>query len=119
MSEQSAIEKVVAHFSKQGLKKTHVEEWGLDVYYKPLTLSERHKINEASEFNPSFSPAYTLIYKALDEDGKRLFKTGDAAELKKSSVFSVVTTVAAKITGAVSEDGADGLESDEERAKNS
>ena len=71
-----AIERAKTHFAEQDVKVIKVPEWGeedkpLEIYSKPLTLSETSKLYKMSKNDDLTMMAYVLIYKALDENGDK------------------------------------------------
>ena len=77
-----AIERANTHFAEQDVKVIKVPEWGeedkpLEIYSKPLTLSETSKLYKMSTNDDLTMMAYVLIYKALDADGNKLFDIGN------------------------------------------
>lgn len=116
-AKQSAIELVKRHFqSKLGgtLSKHHVEGWGLDVYYRPVTtLKQEAKIVELSSQGKSVEALVeSIIQKALGEDGKPLFTMGDKASLMNEADPTIVLNLARVLNGS-------DLPSVEEAEKNS
>jgi hypothetical protein len=81
-----AIERAKAHFAEQDVKVIEVAEWGEDdkplkIYSKPLTLAETSKLYKMSKEDDLTMMAYLLIYKALDENGDKLFTLDDKSSL--------------------------------------
>jgi len=78
----SAIDNAKKHFAEQDVKVIEVPEWGEDdkalkIYSKPLTLAETSKLYKMSKEDDLTMMAYVLIYKALDENGDKLFDLAD------------------------------------------
>ena len=85
----SAIDNAKKHFAEQDVKVTEVPEWGdenkpLKIYSKPLTLAETSKLYKMSREDDLTMMAYVLIYKALDENGDKLFDLADKNALLNS-----------------------------------
>ena len=85
----SAIERAKKHFEDQDVKVIEVAEWGEDdkplkIYSKPLTLAETSKLYKMSKEDDLTMMAYVLIYKALDDNGEKLFDLGDKNALVNS-----------------------------------
>lgn len=102
---KSAIEKVTNHFRGQlggALKKHTVEEWGLEVYYRPITtLKQEAKIVELSTQGKSVEALVeTIIMKALDADGKPIFKSLDKVTLMNEADPKVVLDLARVLNGS-------------------
>ena len=81
-----AIERAKAHFDSLDIKKINVPEWGEDgqsllIYSKPLTLQETSKLYRMAQDDDMAMLAYVLIYKALDENGEKIFSLEDKQTL--------------------------------------
>lgn len=97
-----AIESAKVHFSGLSIEMVEVPEWGADgeplkVYYKPMTLAEKNKLYKLATNDDLEIMAYTLIYKALDADGNKLFDLGDKRALMHEVDADVAAELAAKI----------------------
>jgi|TARA_R100000951_G_scaffold115592_1_gene124186 hypothetical protein len=99
-----AIERAKEHFAEQDVKVIEVPEWGneneaLKIYSKPLTLSETSKLYKMSKDDDLTMMAYVLIYKALDENGDKLFDLSDKRALLNDVDQQVLVDVATQIMG--------------------
>ena len=99
-----AIENAVKHFAEQDVKVIEVPEWGdeenpLKIYSKPLTLAETSKLYKMSQEDDLTMMAYVLIYKALDENGDKLFDLSDKNSLLNKVDREVLVSVAQQIMG--------------------
>jgi len=99
-----AIERAKEHFAQQDVKVIEVPEWGnedesLKIYSKPLTLSETSKLYKMSKDDDLTMMAYVLIYKALDENGDKLFDLSDKRALLNDVDQQVLVDVATQIMG--------------------
>ena len=99
-----AIENAVKHFAEQDVKVIEVPEWGEDdkplrIFSKPLTLAETSKLYKMSKEDDLTMMAYVLIYKALDENGDKLFDLGDKNALLNSVDREILVSVATQIMG--------------------
>jgi hypothetical protein len=99
-----AIENAVKHFAEQDVKVIEVPEWGdeenpLKIYSKPLTLAETSKLYKMSQEDDLTMMAYVLIYKALDENGDKLFDLSDKNALLNKVDREVLVNVAQQIMG--------------------
>ena len=69
----------------------------LEVYWHPLTISERESIVESTEKTDSDDAndfaLNMMVQKALDADGKRLFQDGEKAVLKNAVDASVLQDI--------------------------
>jgi hypothetical protein len=100
----SAIDNAKKHFAEQDVKVIEVPEWGEDdkplrIFSKPLTLAETSKLYKMSKEDDLTMMAYVLIYKALDENGDKLFDLGDKNALLNSVDREILVGVATKIMG--------------------
>ncbi len=80
------IDRAKAHFDTLDVKKIIVPEWGeddkpLEIYAKPLTLQETQKLWAMAKDSEMTMLAYVLIYKALDENGDKIFTLEDKQAL--------------------------------------
>ena len=100
----SAIERAKKHFEDQDVRVIEVAEWGEDdkplkSYSKPLTLAETSKLYKMSKEDDLTMMAYVLIYKALDDNGDKLFDLGDKNSLLNSVDREILVNVAQQIMG--------------------
>ena len=100
----SAIDNAKKHFAEQDVKVIEVPEWGEDdkplrIFSKPLTLAETSKLYKMSKEDDLTMMAYVLIYKALDENGDKLFDLGDKNALLNSVDREILISVATQIMG--------------------
>ena len=99
-----AIERAKTHFAEQDVKVIEVAEWGEDdkplkIYSKPLTLAETSKLYKMSKEDDLTMMAYVLIYKALDDNGDKLFDLGDKNALLNNVDREILVDVATQIMG--------------------
>ena len=100
-----AIERAKAHFDNLDIKKISVPEWGDDdgnslvIYSKPLTLQETSKLFRLSKEDDLTMMAYILIYKALDENGEKIFSLEDKNVLLNKVSREVLVRVASEMMG--------------------
>jgi len=92
------------------LRSHHVKEWGRDVCFKPTTPHETALVKaQLSDDDPSvYFVVGLIILKALDENGKRLFKNEDAKSLRKLPYQQALTELASKMQERVSVEDAEG-----------
>ena len=100
----SAIDNAKKHFAEQDVKVIEVPEWGEDdkplkIYSKPLTLAETSKLYKMSKEDDLTMMAYVLIYKALDENGDKLFDLADKNALLNHVDREILVSVATQIMG--------------------
>jgi hypothetical protein len=99
-----AIEKATTHYKSKlsgEMKKLHVSEWDLDIYYRPLTnLRQEAEIVELTKAGKSVEAlVVSIINKAMDEDGNPLFQRADRTALMNQADPTVVLTVATQLNG--------------------
>jgi len=105
---RSAIDIATGHFKdKLGgkLLKYHSEDWGMDIYYKATaSLAVENKIMSLQQQNKTAEALVeSVISKALDENGEKLFKPTDRAEFLHSVDPQVIIKVATVLNNANAE----------------
>ena len=103
----SVLDNMTQHFSSQEVKVIEVPEWGeegapLQIYHKPFTLSEQKKLYSMSKEDNIEMLAYTLILKAIDENGEKLFTLADKPALMHKVDPYILARVAGEITSVAS-----------------
>ena len=93
-----AIEKAKSHFDLQDIQSYYVEEWDLKIFWKPLTLGETAKLFKVSREDSLTMMAMVLIYKALDEEGNKIFSIDDKPALLNNVDRNVLVKVAQLMT---------------------
>ena len=93
------LEKISNHYQKAiagDLEKIKVEEWDMDIYCKRTYpfKDEAKMIELQSQGKTVEALVESLIVKALDKDGKRLFFDADRVNLMNEADPSVVIKVA-------------------------
>ena len=95
-----AIDFARAHFSAKARITVEVPEWPVEgggplvVHASPLTLAEKQRIDKYREtWGKMEALAYTLIIKAEDAEGKKLFSLDD----KRSLMTQVDPDVLARV----------------------
>lgn len=80
----SALDQLKKAANLQPVKKVVVLSDGSEFVFwrSPLTMAERERAQKGSNDDTNAFALQLLILKAQDEDGKRLFQLGQAAELK-------------------------------------
>lgn len=82
----SAIDKFKAHYEASERRSLRIDELGLDVYCRPMTIGEQSKIDskvKAKDGNHFDAAIYTIIEKCEDEAGEKLFTLDDKQALMK------------------------------------
>lgn len=99
------LEKATSHFRSKisgEMKKIHVPEWECDIYFKPtLTLREQGKLVElASQGKQVEALVESLIVKARNIDGTKMFNMADKATLMNEVDPNVIIRVVGEINEA-------------------
>lgn len=84
------------------LKKIHCEEWDCDIYYRTTyPLKDEAKIMQlTTEGKAVEALVESIVTKARDKDGKRLFHDADRIKLMNEADPNVVIRVASAINNA-------------------
>lgn len=95
---------------KVPLQSHYVKEWGKDVYFKPATPHETALIKaKLNEDDPAiYYVVQTVILKALNENGKRLFCDADAKKLRKMPYQQAMNELTAAMNERISVEDAEG-----------
>ena len=104
-----ALDKITSHFNDaiaNNLLKGHIDEWDLDFYYYPtypmrdevsiMDLSAKGKVIE--------SVVETIIIKARDENGDRMFTNADKTELMRKADSKILIKMAGIINNVEIDD---------------
>lgn len=100
----AAIDQITAHFNRQEMRRIEVPEWGeegqpLVIFSRPMTLEEKQKLLNVGERDGRLMMLVeTLIMKALDANGGRLFQIDAKKSLKSNADPDVLARVALEIT---------------------
>jgi hypothetical protein len=104
----SPVEKIAAHYKSAisgDMKMYHVKEWDMDIYYRTTyPFKDEARILELQAAGKSVEALVeSLIVKARDKDGKRLFQDADKFSLLHEADPAVLIKACAAInTGATS-----------------
>ena len=106
--DKSIKQKALSHFKAKiagNLFKYHVDEWDCDVYYRATAsmATEAKIMNLTQSGKTAEALVESIVLKALDEDGKRIFKDSDRIELLNETDPSVLIKVAGILNNANSE----------------
>lgn len=99
------LDKITKHYHREingDLEKMNVPEWDMDIYYKrtyPFE-TEAKVIELQSQGKVVDALVESLIQKARDKDGKRIFNEEDRIVLMKEADPTVITKVAGTINNA-------------------
>ncbi len=102
---QRATDNIVKHYQTKingDLQKLHVEEWDMDIYYRnTYSFQDESKIVELQAKGLVVDAlVQSLIVKARDKDGKRLFHDLDMKRLMTEADPAIITRVAGHINNA-------------------
>lgn len=107
----SVIDIAKSHFENIGVQSMEVPEWKdgddkpVTLYWNPITLLEKDRLLKKSQsLNDVAILADVLIMKALDKDGKKVFKLSDKETLMHKADPDVLTRIASKMVQAPSVD---------------
>lgn len=96
------LDKATAHFDSLGIKKIKIPEWDSVIYATPFTLNEKRKLVKFSNGNDAEFMIRTLIMKAQDKDGKKVFELLDKPSLMGHAHSGVIERVVGEIVDSVS-----------------
>ena len=103
------LDKATMHFRSKisgEMKKIHVPEWDCDIYFKAtLTLKEQGKLVElASQGKQVEALVESLIVKARNQDGTKMFAMPDKMVLLNEVDPNVIIRVVGEINAVTDED---------------
>lgn len=109
------IERATSHFRSKlsaEMKSVYVPEWECKIFFKPtITLKEQSKLIElASSGKQVEALCESLIVKARNEDGSKMFSAADKVVLMNEVDPSVIIRVVGEINAANEEDTVESLE---------
>jgi hypothetical protein len=109
------LDKATSHFRSKisgDMKKITVPEWECDVYFKTaITLKEQSKLIElASQGKQVEALVESLIVKARNIDGTKMFSIADKIVLMNEVDPSVIIRVVGEINSATEEDALEAVE---------
>ena len=94
------LDNAKAHFDKLETKVIEVEEWDTVIYATPFTMGEKKKLwKHAKEDDIEFM-VRTLLLKALDKDGEKMFDLSDKITLMNHVDPNVIVRVVGDISVA-------------------
>ena len=102
---QSVRDKAISHYKQRlasKLYKYHVEEWDCDIYYRSTSsMRTESKIMALTQNGKSAEALVeSIILKALDKDGNRVFNEGDRPALLNEVDPQVIIKVATVLNNA-------------------
>lgn len=92
------LERLVADFDAQGRQSIAVPEMDCEIYWSPMTVSERSRIvARVNDSNASEATVYAVILKAETADGEKMFSLEDKQTLMRRVRASVIERIASAI----------------------
>ena len=87
--------KALAHFKALGVKKIEVKEWNTTIYSKPMTMAEKKVLLDMVQNSNDDTDILirTLIFKAEDELGNKLFDVSDKKNLSNNVSSDVIIKI--------------------------
>lgn len=98
--EAPAIDKITSHFKAKldnELKKIHVPEWDIDIYYGPETCEARDSYMHLLIDKRFEGYVNILIKRALYADGRRMFREADRISIMKEADPKIVSRIGSEI----------------------
>lgn len=92
----SLLDRISAHFDTLDAKVIDVPEWDVQIHATPVSIEERDRIY-GQKLGDFATLVETIIIKATDADGKRLFTIADRPKLLRRADPMVVVRVAGAI----------------------
>ena len=100
----SVIDIAKSHFDNIGVQSMEVFEWKdengkpVTLYWNPITLLEKNRLLKKSDtLNDIAILADVIVMKALDKDGKKVFKLEDKQTLMNSADPNILQHIAQKM----------------------
>ena len=98
----TALDKITKHFKEKlsaDMGMTHVPEWDLKIYFKTsITLKEQSKLIELAQAGKTTEALVeTLITKARNEDGSKMFNPLDKSVFMNEADPSILIRVVGEI----------------------
>ena len=97
----SILDRAKTHFENIGVQSIEVPEWKDEdgkasvIYWNPINLYEKNKLFKKSDNLSDVSIlADIVVMKALDQDGKKLFKLDDKMDLMTKVDSDVLSRIA-------------------------
>jgi len=92
------LDNAKAHFDKLETKAIEVPEWDTIIYSTPFTMGEKKTLWKFAKDDDFEFMVRTLILKALDKDGKKLFDISNKLELMNNASPDVITRIVGEIS---------------------
>lgn len=91
-----AIDQIVQRY-KATRGKVVVPEWGLTLYFSPITYADLDAIGTSD--SDKKNNVRTIIFKAENKGGEKLFSSGDEAHLMANAEARVLTRIVREMVG--------------------
>ena len=98
----SVLDNAKAHFDTLETKEIHVPEWDCVLYATPFTVAEKKKLLKSAKDDDMEFLVRTLMLKAKDAEGNRVFTESDKFDLMHKVDSNVLTRVVTEISVAPS-----------------
>ncbi len=92
------LDNAKSHFDKLETKVIDVPEWDAIVYSTPFTMGEKKSLWKFAKEDDFEFMVRTLILKALDGDGNKLFDLSNKIELMNHASPDVITRIVGEIS---------------------
>jgi hypothetical protein len=94
----SILDKAKSHFDKLETRTIEVPEWDAVIYATPFTMGEKKSLWKFAKDDDFEFMVRTLILKALDKDGNKMFDISNKVELMNKVSPDVITRVVSEIS---------------------
>ncbi len=94
----SILDNAKSHFDKIETKAIEVPEWDTIIYSTPFTMGEKKSLWKFAKDDDFEFMVRTLILKALDKDGNKLFDISHKRDLMDSVSPDVITRIVGEIS---------------------
>ena len=105
----SILDRAKSHFENIGVQSIEVPEWKDEdgkptiIFWNPINLFEKNKLFKKSDNMSDVSIlADIVVMKALDKDGKKIFKLDDKMELMTKVDSDVLSRIATSMVQVIS-----------------
>ena len=105
----SILDRAKSHFENIGVQSIEVSEWKDEdgkptvIFWNPINLFEKNKLFKKSDNMSDVSIlADIVVMKALDKDGKKIFKLDDKMELMTKVDSDVLSRIATSMVQVIS-----------------
>jgi hypothetical protein len=92
------LDNAKAHFDKLETRSIEVPEWDAVIYSTPFTMGQKKSLWKFAKDDDFEFMVRTLILKALDKEGNKMFDISNKVELMNSVSPDVITRVVGEIS---------------------